>query len=222
MRSPAQSVIWQFPLAGGMAQPKDRDEHPDSFLIPSGSTTLYPVIRGASTHYFSFRTVEDSTVKYHLSPRAGSQHKSVELDAASIEAELLEGLSSHLPGRVNAMTLFTRIMSLPEHLHKEAIEHLCRQKMNGTYVDPADLRNALSSMHSTMGPGVVKSMAVHQMAFEMLRTNYDRRPALTADYRKRYPEPWVEEAKRKVMETKPRPQQKPVHTIETEFNFGFD
>lgn len=220
MRPPVQPVTWQFPLMGGMALPKDRDEHPDGFVIPAGSTTLYPVRRGANIHYFSYRTDGDE-VKYHLSPRAGGPHKSAQVDAAEVERNLIEGLMSHLPGRVNAMTLFTRVMTLPEHLHARAIDYIAQQNPVGSYANGEDLRSALSSMLKTMGPQTVKSLAVGQMVFEISRTSHERRPALTADYRKRYPEAWVEEAKKKALETKPTPRPQS-QRVETEFNFGFD
>ncbi len=220
MRPPAQPVTWQFPLMGGMALPKDRDEHPDSFVIPNGSTTLYPVRRGASMLYFSYRTQGEET-QYHLCPRAGGAQKPVLLDTEEAERDLISGVTSHLPGRVNAMTLFSRIMALPEHLHTRAIEHIGQSKPMGSYMDVEDLQNALCSMLRTMGPQQVKSMSVNQMVFEITRTPYERRPALTSDYRKRFPEAWVEEAKLKALEAKPKPRVQP-RTVETEFNFGFD
>ena len=220
MRSPVQSATWQFPLLGGTALPKDRDEHPDSFTIPTGSITLYPVRRGSSMHYFSYRPDGDG-VKYHLSPRAGGAQKSIQLDAADTEKALIEGLMSHLPGRANAMTMFSRIMALPEHLHAQAVEYIAQQKPIGCYTASEDLRNALNSMLTTMGPAQVKSMAVSQMVFEMTRTPHERRGELSADYRKRYPEPWVDEAKKKVAEAGRAPRPKPA-TVETEFNFGFN
>lgn len=220
MRPPAQPVTWQFPLSGGMALPKDREEHPDAFAIPAGSTTLYPVRRGASMHYFSYRMSGDE-VKYNLSPRSGSAQNSIQVSTPDTERELIEGLLSHLPGRANAVTLFTRVMALPEHLHNRAIEHIAQQKPTGSYSDAEGLRDALNSMMRTMGPQAIKTLAVGQMVFEISRTSHERRPRLTADYRKRYPEAWIDEAKLKVLGAKPKPIQQ-TRTVETEFNFGFD
>lgn len=219
MRSPSQPTSWQFSLDGGIAYPKDRDEHPDSYDIPPGSITLYPVRKGSHMLYLSYQ-VKGETVSYWLSSRAGGAHKSAQLNTEDVDAALISGLTAHLPGRINAVTIFNRLMAIPDHLHLRAIDYIATQKINGVYDSSSELKTALLSMLKTLGPATHRSIAVAQMTRELRNTPVARHGSISADYRKRFPEPWVEEAKKKAL-AQPRP--KPAApTIETEFSYGFD
>lgn len=191
MKNPAST--WSFPFEMGTAQPKDRDMHPVDFDIPHGHQSLFPVVdSSAPRHWYLSLHLQDKPA-YWLSPRAGTP---VEIDAAAAEKQLLAGLLNNLPPRVNSITLFGRIMALPEYLHAPAIDYLEHRRIESIHESQAELISALRSLNQTMGAPVQRGMSVSKMAREVAQAAAGERPRLLKAYRKEHPEHWIEDAKK--------------------------
>ncbi|HFH3083632.1 TPA: hypothetical protein ACGJRU_003037 [Pseudomonas aeruginosa] len=189
MKNPAST--WSFPFEKGNALPKDRDMHPVDFEIPHGHQSLFPVVEESRHWYLSVRLQDAAT--YFLSPRAGSP---VELDTAAAEKQLLAGLLNNLPPRVNSITLFGRIMALPEYLHAPAIDYLEHRRVDSIHESQGELISALRSLNQSMGAPVQRGMSVSKMAREVAQAAPGERHRLLKSYRKEHPEHWIEDARK--------------------------
>lgn len=189
MKNPAST--WSFPFEKGNALPKDRDMHPVDFEIPHGHQSLFPVVEESRHWYLSVR-VQDATA-YFLSPRAGTP---IELDTEAAEKQLLAGLLNSLPPRVNSITLFSRIMVLPEYLHAPAIDYLAHRRVDSIHESQADLISALRSLNLSMGATVQRGMSISKMAREVAQAAPGERHRLLKSYRKEHPEHWIEDARK--------------------------
>ncbi|MFU2936819.1 hypothetical protein ACM7NO_26040 [Pseudomonas aeruginosa] len=189
MKNPAST--WSFPFEKGNALPKDREMHPVDFDIPHGHQSLFPVVEESRHWYLSVRLQDTAT--YFLSPRSGNP---IELDTAAAEKQLLAGLLNNLPPRVNSITLFGRIMALPEYLHGPAIDYLEHRRVDSIHESQAELISALRSLNQTMGATVQRGMSVSKMAREVAQAAPGERHRLLKSYRKEHPEHWIEDARK--------------------------
>lgn len=215
MKNPAST--WSFPFEKGSALPKDREMHPVDFDIPHGHQSLFPVVEESRHWYLSVRLQDTAT--YFLSPRSGNP---IELDTAAAEKQLLAGLLNNLPPRVNSITLFGRIMALPEYLHGPAIDYLEHRRVDSIHESQAELISALRSLNQTMGATVQRGMSVSKMAREVAQAAPGERHRLLKSYRKDHPEHWIEDARKAAESMIERAQKKlRENPPDSDFDFRF-
>jgi hypothetical protein len=188
-------ATWAFPLDRGTAMPRDRECMPGDFDIPHGTTSMYPVQRGSQQFYLSYD--ERNGGRYMLSPYSGD---SFELDKGTTEKQLLQGLLVQLPARTSSHTLFNRIMLLPEHLHEAAIEFVAHRRLDSIYENQEDLLASLRGMNLCIGAKTQRGISVNSMVRELSQAPLESRPKMLKNFRKQYPEPWIEDARKAMSE----------------------
>ncbi|SER39442.1 MULTISPECIES: hypothetical protein [Pseudomonas] len=206
---------WVFNLANGQALPKHREVNPSQFDIPHGHQSLFPVRVSDKVLYLSF--IDQPTPTYFLCPDRGPAQQ---LDTQKTERQLLAGLLCNLSGRINAITIFGRIMKFPEYLHEPAIDYLAGHKELLARIYQGNLHEALKSLNQSLGAITQRAMIVAKIASELVKAAPADRQKIISNYRRDYPEAWLEQARSRATAIEEE-QHQSASEADPEFKFEF-